>query len=125
MLLMMSNRYRYLLAAALFLSSLTAFAQTSILEHLSVDATDAPRNILHATVTIPVKPGATTIVYPKWLPGNHRPTGPIQNFTGLHFKAGDKEIEWQRDLEDMYSFHLQIPAGVTELQATYDTITYK
>jgi predicted metalloprotease with PDZ domain len=111
-------------AIALFLCSFVAAAQTSGVERLNVDATDAPRNILHATLTIPVAPGAVTLVYPKWIPGNHRPTGPIQNFTGLHFRAGGQELEWQRDLEDMYAFHLQVPAGVTELQASYDTITY-
>ena len=110
------------LTIAIFLFCLTATAQNA--ERLRVDATDAPRNILHATLTIPVNAGPLTLVYPKWLPGNHRPTGPIQNFTGLHFKAAGKELDWQRDLEDMYAFHLQIPAGVTELEATYDTITY-
>ena len=116
--------HRCKLAAAFLFWSLVASAQTNIVERLSVDATDAPRNIMHATLTIPVASGAVTIVYPKWIPGNHRPTGPIQNFTGLHFKAAGRELEWQRDLEDMYAFHLQIPAGVTELQASYDTITY-
>lgn len=108
--------------AALIFSTIAARAQTT--ERLQVDATDAPRNILHATLTVPVTPGAVTLVYPKWLPGNHRPTGPIQNFTGLHFKAAGKELEWQRDLEDMYAFHLQVPPGVSELEASYDTITY-
>src|SRR5438270_11813869 len=112
------------LAVAVLLWSLLASAQTSVTEHLSVDATDAPRNILHATITIPVNPGPVTIVYPKWIPGNHRPTGPIQNFTGLHFKAAGKELEWQRDLEDMYAFHLEIPAGLNEIEASYDTFTY-
>lgn len=107
-----------------FLLSVAAAAQTGNIERLRVDATDAPRNILHASLTIPVAPGPLTLVYPKWLPGNHRPTGPIQNLTGVHFFAGNKELEWQRDLEDMYAFHLQVPAGATELQATYDTITY-
>jgi len=116
--------HRCKLAIVIFLWSLLASAQTSVTEHLSVDATDAPRNILHATLTIPVNAGPITIVYPKWIPGNHRPTGPIQNFTGLHFKAAGKELEWQRDLEDMYAFHLQVPAGVKELEASYDTITY-
>jgi predicted metalloprotease with PDZ domain len=109
---------------AFCLFNLAAQAQTNAVERLSVDATDAPRNILHATLTVPAFPGALTLVYPKWLPGNHRPTGPIQNFAGLHFMALGKELEWQRDLEDMYAFHLQIPAGVTELQASYDVITY-
>jgi len=85
--------HRCKLAIVIFLWSLLASAQTSVTEHLSVDATDAPRNILHSTITIPVNPGPATIVYPKWIPGNHRPTGPIQNFTGLHFKAAGKELE--------------------------------
>ena len=110
--------------AVFFFCSLAARAQMNAVERLSVDATDAPRNILRATLTVPVSPGALTLVYPKWIPGNHRPTGPIQNFAGLHFKAAGKELEWQRDLEDMYAFHLQIPAGVTELEASYDAITY-
>ncbi len=110
------------LAIAILSFCLSAAAQGP--ERLRVDATDAPRNILHATLTIPVAPGPLTLVYPKWLPGNHRPTGPIQNFTGLHFKAAGKELDWQRDLEDMWAFHLQVPAGVNELEASYDTITY-
>jgi predicted metalloprotease with PDZ domain len=117
-------KIRVTLLIALFFCSVMAFPQSSGIERLNVDATDVPRNILHSTLTIPVVPGAVTIVYPKWIPGNHRPTGPIQNFTGLHFRAGGKELEWQRDLEDMWAFHLQIPSGVTELQATYDTLTY-
>ena len=117
-------RHRYVWATVFLLWRLAAVAQTGVVERLSVDATDATRNLLHATVTIPVAPGAVTIVYPKWIPGNHRPTGPIQNFTGLHFRAGGKELEWQRDLEDMWAFHLEIPAGVNELQASYDLVTY-
>src|SRR5215471_555111 len=111
------------LTSILFFACL-AFAQNTIQERLRVDATDAPRNILHSTVTIPVTPGAVTLVYPKWIPGNHRPTGPIQNVTGLHIKAGTQELEWQRDLVDMYAFHLQVPKGVSELEASFDTITY-
>lgn len=105
-------------------------AATAIVEHLRVDATDAPRNILHSVITIPIAPGAVTLVYPKWIPGNHRPTGPIQNLLGLHIRASGKaggekqELDWQRDLVDMYAFHVQAPAGVTELEASYDTVTY-
>ncbi|MGC2696148.1 MAG: M61 family peptidase [Candidatus Angelobacter sp.] len=110
------------LFVAIILFTVTVTAQS--VERLHVDATDAPRNILHATLTIPVTPGAVTLIYPKWIPGNHRPTGPIQNFTGLHFKAAGQELDWQRDLEDMYAFHLRVPLGVHELQVSYDTITY-
>jgi predicted metalloprotease with PDZ domain len=110
-------------AVIICLSSLAA-AQTVVRERLRVDATDAPRNILHSTVTIPVTPGAVTLVYPKWIPGNHRPTGPIQNLTGLHIKTAGQELEWQRDLVDMWAFHIQVPTGVREIEASFDTITY-
>jgi hypothetical protein len=43
---------------------------------LSVDLTDAPRKILHATETIPVQPGLLTLVYPEWIPGEHGPPAP-------------------------------------------------
>src|SRR5262249_11284728 len=111
------------LAVLIFLTSFAAAGKT-ISERLHVDATDAPRNILHSTVTIPVSAGKITLAYPKWIPGNHRPTGPIQNLTGLHIKAKGQELAWERDLVDMWAFHLQIPEGVSELEASYDTITY-
>lgn len=107
----------------LLLTSL-AFAQSGVKERLQVDASDAPRNILHSVVTIPVEPGPLTLVYPKWIPGNHRPTGPIQNLTGLQIKAGTRELDWQRDLEDMWAFHLQVPEGTPELRISFDIITY-
>ena len=116
---------RLFAAAVLLLSSgLLVSGQQPIHETLSVDATDAPRNILHATATIPVTAGPQTIVYPKWMPGNHRPTGPIQNLTGLHFEANGQDLAWQRDLVDMWAFHLQVPAGVKELKISLDTITW-
>ena len=110
-------------AVIVFITSV-AFSQATIKERLQVDATDAPRNILHSVVTVPAAPGPLTLVYPKWIPGNHRPTGPIQNLTGLHMKAGSRELDWQRDLEDMWAFHLQVPDGARELQVSFDTLTY-
>ena len=49
---------------------------------LSVDLSDASRNIYHSQLTIPVKPGPLTLVYPEWIPGNHRPAGPIPTLPG-------------------------------------------
>jgi predicted metalloprotease with PDZ domain len=89
---------------------------------LEVDATDAPRNILHARMTISARPGAFTVVYPKWIPGNHRPSGPIANVTGLRFAAAGTPLAWERDAVDMYAFHMNVPAGATEITATLDQI---
>jgi predicted metalloprotease with PDZ domain len=110
---------------AVTLAGLTLFAQVSTAQtiHLTVDLTDAPRNIYHATLAIPVKPGPFTLVYPKWIPGNHRPSGPLPNLTGVRMEAGGQSIPWERDSVDMYAFHVEVPAGATELQVSLDAIT--
>ena len=102
-----------------FLSGVTK-AQTI---QLFVDLTDAPRNIYHSRLTIPVKPGPLTLVYPKWIPGNHRPSGPIANVTGVKMEAGSQTLAWERDSVDMYAFHVNVPAGANELHVSLDTIT--
>jgi predicted metalloprotease with PDZ domain len=87
---------------------------------ISVDLTDAPRKFLRAHLTIPVEPGPLTLVYPQWIPGEHGPTGPIDNFTGLTFRANGQVVEWQRDSIDMFAFHLNVPAGVHVLDVQTD-----
>jgi predicted metalloprotease with PDZ domain len=90
---------------------------------LDVDLTDAPRNIYHARLTIPAKPGPMTLVFPKWLPGNHRPSGPVAELTGIQMEVGNKPVAWQRDDVDVYAFHVVIPEGVNELNVSLDAIT--
>jgi hypothetical protein len=87
---------------------------------LHVDLTDAPRHILHAHEIIPVRPGALQLEYPQWIPGDHRPTGPIDNLAGLFIRANGREIAWRRDEVDMYGVHLTVPEGVRSLDVSYD-----
>jgi predicted metalloprotease with PDZ domain len=89
---------------------------------LSVDATRAPEKILHAQMQIPVAPGALTLVYPEWIPGEHGPTGPITDVTGLQFFANGQRISWRRDLSDMYAFHLTVPDRTSMLEARLDLV---
>ena len=105
-----------------FVSFLSDLAGAQSIQ-LSVDLTDAPRNIFHSRLTIPVKPGPLTLVYPEWIPGNHRPSGPIANVTGIKMEAAGQTLAWQRDPVDMYAFHVDVPAGASELQVSFDTIT--
>jgi predicted metalloprotease with PDZ domain len=109
----------FIVLAFSFLSSV-ADAQSI---QLFVDLSDAPRNLYHSRLTIPVKPGPLTLVYPKWIPGNHRPSGPIANVTGVKMEAGGQTLAWERDPVDMYAFHVDVPAGANELQVSFDTIT--
>jgi predicted metalloprotease with PDZ domain len=87
-----------------------------------VDLTDAPQNLFHTAVTLPASPGPMTLVYPKWIPGNHRPSGPIANVAGLHIRSGGQEIPWKRDPVEMYSFHVEVPKGAREVEAVFDLI---
>src|SRR5215469_15258821 len=80
-----------------------AFGQSSPIR-LSVDATDASKGILHARLRIPVRPGPLTLVYPKWIPGEHGPTGPITDLAGLKFSIASASLTWERDAEDMFAF---------------------
>jgi predicted metalloprotease with PDZ domain len=89
---------------------------------LSVDLTSAPAHIIHATMRIPAAPGPMTLLYPKWLPGEHGPTGPIKNLVGLLVKASGKDIGWTRDPREMFAFRVDVPAGTSEIEASFDLL---
>ena len=90
---------------------------------LSVDASDAPRKIFHAQLTIPASAGTLTLYYPKWIPGEHGPTGPIQDLTGLKFTASGQPLKWRRDLLDGWTFHIEVPVGVSAVNASLDFVS--
>jgi predicted metalloprotease with PDZ domain len=90
---------------------------------LHVDLRDAPRNIYHAHLKVPAKPGEMALVFPKWIPGNHRPSGPIAALTGIRMEAGGQPLRWERDAIDMYLFRVTVPAGVAEIDVFLDAIT--
>jgi predicted metalloprotease with PDZ domain len=113
-------RLSFLLVLGSLVLSSSVFAQSI---RLHVDLTDAPRNIYHAKLTIPVKPGAMTLVFPEWIPGNHRPSGPIAGLTGIRMEAAGKPVTWRRDDVDMYAFHLVVPENTQELTISLDAIT--
>jgi len=89
---------------------------------ITADLSDAPRKLYHAEVDIPVQPGPVSLTTPKWIPGNHRPTGPVDEITGVVFTANGKVLPWRRDDEDLYQFHVTVPADVTTLHAHLDCI---
>ena len=87
---------------------------------LAVDASQAPQKILHSHLQIPVHSGAVTLYYPEWIPGEHMPDGPIINVAGLKFTAGGKTLPWRRDLVDMFSLRMDVPAGANMLDIDLD-----
>src|SRR5262249_30969618 len=115
----------HLLALAAGFSGSQAHAQVAKGDAITVtiDVTDAPRKILHGRLVIPAKPGPLTLYYPKWIPGEHGPTGPITDLAGLKIGAGGKPISWRRDEVDMYAIHCTVPKGAAAVEVALDFLT--
>ena len=120
---------RRILSCAKILITLLILAPQLILSQtepssitLAVDATEAPRKILHSRETISVHPGHLTLFYPKWIPGEHGPTGPVIDMAGLKITADGKPILWRRDLEEMFAIRCEVPPGVGRVDVSFDFI---
>jgi predicted metalloprotease with PDZ domain len=108
------------LATVLSLAASAALAEEAI--SVTVDATKSQQKLLHTHLVMPVKPGPLTLYYPKWIPGEHGPDGPIANLTGLKFEANGQTIPWERDLLDVFTFHVDVPQGASHLDVNFDYI---
>ncbi|WP_374600096.1 M61 family metallopeptidase [Brevundimonas sp.] len=87
------------------------------------DITDVDRRIIRVTQTVPVSAGHLVLQYPKFIPGNHADTGPIQLVSGVTITGNGQRIEWVRDTVDPHAFHLDIPAGVTSIEVKFEWLT--
>jgi predicted metalloprotease with PDZ domain len=90
---------------------------------LQVDLREAPRRIFHSRVRMSVRPGSFALRYPKWIPGEHGPNGPIGDIAGLVFTAGGKRVPWHRDPDDMYRILVEVPQGASDLEGQLDFIS--
>ena len=90
---------------------------------LSVDATDLAHRVFKVRQEIPVTPGPLRVYYPQWLPGSHGPAGPIHQLAGLSFTGNGQVLPWRRDPLDMYSFLLEVPAGVNTVVAQFQHLS--
>lgn len=96
----------------------TAVASPELL--VRVDARDVARKHVHSDMTLQVKPGALTLVYPKWIPAEHAPGGPLESIIGLEIKAGGVRLQWSRNPIDMYAIDVNVPAGARTLNLSMD-----
>ncbi len=87
-----------------------------------LDETTAPRGIIYTHMTIPVKAGAFTLVYPQWIPGEHGPTGPLNDLAQLKVSANGQPLTWSRDQVNLYAFHITVPDGVSAINADFTVL---
>src|SRR5438876_9703997 len=85
-----------------------------------VDATEAARKIYHVQLAIPASPGPLTLFYPKWIPGEHAPTGPITDLGGLQISSGGQNVSWKRDSIEMFAFHINVPQHASSVDVKLD-----
>ncbi len=116
------------LAGLVFIAAWALPARGAVNITLHVDATQAPLKIIHTRMTLPLTPQQAghrlTLYYPKWIPGEHAPSGPIVNMVGLKITAPGSStlIPWRRDLLDMFTYHVDVPQGVSALEVSFDYI---
>jgi len=108
------------LFAVLFLTSTVLAAQAAELT-VKLDATQVERKRIHTDLTLSVAPGPLTLVFPKWIPGEHAPTGPLNSMIGLYIEANGDAISWRRDPHDNYAIELNVPQGADRLNISLDT----
>ncbi len=112
---MRSSRCAVVLSVLVSMMSIGMHGAAVAAPHISIalDATDAPRKIFHAHLTIPAAPGTLTLYYPKWIPGEHAPSGPVVDLAGLKFTGGksDQLLKWRRALDDNWTVLVEVPAG--------------
>ena len=90
---------------------------------LDVDTRDIAHGIQHAHVTMPAAPGEMSVVYPKWIQGEHSPSGPIVQVTGLKFVAGERTLAWARDPADAFRFRVTVPEATSTIDADFDYLS--
>lgn len=95
-------------------------AQEAGVIQVEVDAREASRNVVHSRLVIPVQSGPITLSFPKWIQGEHGPTGPVTDAAGFIATANGQPLPWKRDPLEMYSIALTIPEGAKELVVVQD-----
>ena len=107
-------------AAAVALAMTCTLAQAADLT-VRLDAREIVRNHVHTDLTLAVKSGPLTLVFPKWLPGEHMPSGPLDTLVGMTIRANGQPLTWQRDPKDPFAVSLTVPSGVSHLEIALDS----
>jgi predicted metalloprotease with PDZ domain len=121
---MLSPKCLVLAVVAMSVLAMSAGAQDTLAPAMTlvVDETQAARQIALVHEEIPVRPGPLALAYPRWIPGEHGPTGPIQQFAALRVRSGGMILPWTRDPEEIYTIHVEIPANIERITVDFDTL---
>lgn len=117
-----ASRTILVLAVSLLVSHCSAFSQQLPIS-LYVDASDSARKLFHTEMTVPVKPGPLTLVYPRWaIPTDELPITALNNMVRLKISSKGQTLEWKRDLVDKFAFHVMVPKDAEALNLAMDIV---
>ena len=89
---------------------------------VAVDATDLDHRLFAIHETLDVAPGPLTLLFPRWLPGDHGPYGKPGRLAGLVIHANGQRLDWQRDPLDPQAFRVDVPAGARRLDIDFQHV---
>ncbi|MBA2635311.1 MAG: peptidase M61, partial [Sphingomonas sp.] len=91
---------------------------------ISLDTTDNLRGIFRVKQRVPVTAaGDLVMLLPEWIPGNHKAAGEIGKISGIRFSASGQPLRWERDSLNVYAFHIDVPAGVSNVDVEFQYIS--
>jgi predicted metalloprotease with PDZ domain len=95
---------------------------------LSVDLTKAGQKVFGVHEIIPAKPGPLVLLYPKWIPGEHAPSGTLADtngsgVAGIEISALGKRLAWHRDLLEPFALHVDVPPGADRLELEFQFLS--
>jgi predicted metalloprotease with PDZ domain len=89
---------------------------------LLVDETQAFRRIAFVHEEIRVQQGPLALAFSRWIPGEHGPTGPIENLAAIRVGSGDVTLPWIRDPEDINTIRIDVPPNTDTVTVDFDTL---
>lgn len=92
---------------------------------LTIDATELPRNLIKTvqSIQVPAAGGALDLRYCIWTPGNHNPSGPIENVVNLVIQdCKGNRLHWDRDPTQVDRVTVSVPAGCSFIDVKADYI---
>ena len=98
---------------------------------LTVDASNVVDRVEHIHEDIPVEREARegkdgrdmVLLYPEWIPGDHAPSGPLQNLGGIITTVDGQRVQWVRDRVSVYAFHIPLPKGAKTVGLDFDYLS--
>src|ERR1700728_74628 len=117
---------KYVILALVFTNAAVSLARAQGNEKpvlvLTVDERQAAPPVAFVHEEIAAGSGTLTLAYPRWIPGEHGPTGPIQQTGRLRIQAGNTILAWTRDPDDIYNIRVNVPEKSDHISVDFDAL---